>query len=112
MQKSGRAMTKTYLYYSLGISVALALIILGVRNYLPPQVPLFYGKAVGEEQLVSTIGLMLAPLTSFIVTVINFLLIRVIKDNFLQKVLTVSTLFISGLIAITTLKIIVLVGFF
>lgn len=115
MPKSGQDMTipnKNYFYYSAGISILLIIIVYAIKNYLPPEVPLFYGKAVGQDQLVPTLGLLYAPLTSLTITFINFLLTRVIKDSFLQKILVLISFFVSILIAITTIKIIFLVGHF
>jgi hypothetical protein len=83
-----------------------------LRGFLPPVVPLFYGRPVGEGQLVSTLGLLIAPAASFLITAVNLLLNLWTKDDFLKKVLAVTALIISIVTAITVIKIMLLVGFF
>lgn len=105
-------MNKKYLYYSSGISILLIIIIIALTNYLPPEVPLFYGEPVGEAQLTSSSKLVIAPLISLSISIINFFLLKIVKDIFLQKLLMITSLFIAILIGITVVKIIFLVGFF
>ncbi len=78
---------------------------------MPPLAPLFYGRPVGEAQLTNSLGLLIAPGTSFLITVLNLFLSLWTKDDFLKKLLAVSTIVISVLTAITVTKIILLVGF-
>ncbi|MFI5240960.1 MAG: hypothetical protein ACHQUA_00845 [Microgenomates group bacterium] len=103
---------KNHVYFSVGISLFIAILVVILKGFLPPEVPLYYGKAVGEEQLVPTLGLLFAPGVSLFVTILNVALSKSIKDVFFKKVLIVSALFVSILIAITVIKIVFLVGFF
>jgi len=91
------------------LSLVFALI---VRKTLPPQIPLFYGLPQGEEQLSTSLGLTLPSAFSFVIIFINYLLVRFLKNDFLKKALSVSSLIVSVLAGITTVKIAFLVGHF
>jgi len=103
---------KNYLYLSAGLSLFLALIVLVVRNYLPPEVPLFYGKPVGEEQLIPNLGLLIVPGVLLLIIFTNTVLSVITNKPFLKKALIISALFVTIVAAITIFKIIFLVGFF
>jgi hypothetical protein len=90
--------------------VVLSLIIL--KGFLPPQVPLFYGRPAGSAQLTTTLGLFIAPGVSLLITIINFFICLSVKDDFLKKILAISSIVIAILMAITITKITLLVGFF
>lgn len=79
---------------------------------MPPVVPLFYGKPSGEGQLVPTLGLLIAPAASLLITLLNTALSVVTNDTFFKQVLIATTLLITLLTTITVLKVIFLVGFF
>ena len=81
-----------------------------LRNYLPPELPLFYGAAQGQDQLTSVLGLVIPGIYSVIVTLINTSFALLIKNKFLQHTLIATTLVVTILCFITTLKIIFLVG--
>jgi len=97
---------------SFAINLALILIVVLLKDILPPEVPLFYGKPVGEMQLTSALGLLIAPIAAIFITVINIALNFWVRDLFAKKILIISAFFVSVLTAITILKIIFLVGFF
>ncbi len=103
---------KKYIYLSFTVIAVSLLSILIFRDFLPPLVPLFYGRPVGQAQLVGTLGLLIAPLVALIITLTNLFFARLVEDNFLKKVLVLSSSFISLLSLITILKIVFLVGFF
>lgn len=103
---------KEYVYFSVGLILTLVLTIILLRNHLPPVVPFFYGKAIGEGQLTNTIFLLLAPGASTLVLVLNILLTLVIDNTFLKKILIMCIFLFSLLMTITVFKIIFLVGFF
>lgn len=103
---------KGCVYFSIVINVFSAVVILVLKGFLPPIVPLFYGLPEGSEQLIPTLGLILVPATGLAITALNVLLCGTIRDTFLRKLLIISSAFISLLLMITTIKIILLVGFF
>ncbi len=104
--------SRNYVYASFGISLFVSLLVILLKGWLPPEVPLFYGRPVGEEQLVLTFGLLIAPGVAILITILNIILVKTIGDMFLKRALIMASFFVSILTAITVLKIIFLVGFF
>jgi hypothetical protein len=100
------------IYGSFGINLASVALILALRSFLPPVVPLFYGQPYGEFQLVPTLGLLTVPATSVLITLINSIIATRLHDHFYKKALIFSSLFVASLGLIAILKIIFLVGFF
>jgi hypothetical protein len=94
------------------INTLIIALILYLRKSLPPVVPLYYGKPAGEEQLGSSLSLLLPPAISIILTIINSIFAKLTSDPFLQQVLIGLTIVVSVLSTITVLKIIFLVGSF
>lgn len=82
------------------------------QSFLPPQVPLYYGLPIGEEQLSSPLGLVIPGVVSLLILSVNFMLIKITKDDFLKKILAIVALVASFFAIITTYKIIFLVGSF
>ena len=91
--------------------LTIAFIVL-LQNSLPPQVPLFYGLAEGEEQLTTPLGLLIAPGLSTTILLINTSLSTLTKNDFLQKTLILSGFAVGVFSTITIVKIILLVGSF
>lgn len=87
-------------------------VILLVKGYLPPIVPLLYGRPSGESQLVPTLILLAAPALSIFFIIINWLITNLITDLFAKKLLIITTFLLSLLTSITVFKIIFLIGFF
>jgi len=100
------------IYASFVICVFLILVVFVLQKFLPPQVPLFYGEPVGENQLVSSRGLALAPVFALAITIANTFIATKIEDDFTQKILITASLFISILVFLTLTRIIFLVGSF
>ena len=103
---------KGCVYFSLALNILLISIILILKRFLPPIVPLFYGLPDGVEQLTPYFGLILAPIIGLVITFVNIFISNTIRDVFLKKALIISSAFISLLLAITITKIILLVGLF
>lgn len=103
---------RNYFLAAIIINICVVILFLLLKGFLPPLTPLFYGKPVGELQLTSTFGLLITPGVSFLITVLNILLSLWVKDDFLKKILAITTIIVSLLVAITTVKIIFLIGFF
>jgi len=103
---------RNYFLAAITIDLVTGLSIILLRDFLPPLVPLFYGRPAGEAQLTGTFGLLIAPGVSFLITVINLGISLLVENNFLKRILAISTIVISVLTTITVAKIIFLVGFF
>lgn len=76
---------------------------------LPPVVPLLYGLPVSKEQLVPTIGLTIPSMISIAFIAINFTIIKITKDKFLEKILGGLTITCTLLALITIINITTLV---
>jgi hypothetical protein len=97
---------------SIIINLIEAAAIIALKNFLPPLLPLFYGRPTGGTQLTSTFGLMIAPGIAILLTVANLIVSSVVKDEFLKKILAISALAVTVLVLITVTKIIFLIGLF
>jgi hypothetical protein len=97
---------------SLIINFLTALSVLIIQSHLPPQIPLFYGLAEGEEQLIFPLGLIIPALFALVVSIVNAALTLIIKNDFLQKTLILAGFAVTIFSTITTVKIILLVGSF
>lgn len=103
---------KGYFYASLALILFTSLSVVVLKSLLPPVVPLFYGRATGETQLVPAFALLIAPGFSLLFTLINLGLVFLSNDLFLKKILILGAFAVSLLSSITVFKIIFLVGFF
>jgi hypothetical protein len=92
------------------VNLLLVVFVISMQSFLPPVVPLLYGLPKGEEQLVPKLFLASPALASELVLIVNALLIKLIKDDFLQKSLFYLIVAVCALCAITTLRIFFLVG--
>lgn len=81
-----------------------------LKGKLPPEVPLFYGAAEGQEQIAASSLLIVPPIISSLFIAINLFLSYFLGDEFLKKALLVTAISTSLLAATTTIKIIFLVG--
>lgn len=102
----------SFWYFSLFLPLAATALVLTIKSFLPPVVPLFYGQAEGERIIAPMLGLLIIPATSLFITAINTILSLFSKDIFLKKTLILGAFFISILLSISLVKIIFLVGFF
>jgi hypothetical protein len=103
---------KNLIYIAFGLSIVNLIFVIALQKYLPPQVPLFYGAAEGEEQLTSSLGLLIPGCLSIILILLNSLLSLFLESSFLQKILSVVSFTVTLLSAITVTKIILLIGSF
>lgn len=94
------------------LSIALALSFLLIFwMKLPPQVPLFYSKPWGEEQLVSPVFLLLPLVLSGVFILANALLISILPENiFLKRALILAAAIASILASITVIRILFLIS--
>lgn len=103
---------KKLVVFSIIINVLTVVFILAVKNRLPPEVPLFYGRPTGEEQLSTTLGLAIPAVVSFFILFINIGLSLLFTNDFLKKTLILSGISSVAFSTITTVKIIFLIGSF
>jgi hypothetical protein len=87
-------------------------LVLLLQRSLPPEVPLFYGLPKTEEQLASSLNLIIPSLAALTIIIINLLISQFIKDTYLKSVLVLVGVAGVFFATITTLKIIFLVGSF
>jgi hypothetical protein len=80
-------------------------------NRLPPQLPLFYQKPWGQEQLVSKTNFLILPASNLIFCLINIRIASFFfkKENLLSQILVFSSLTICSLASVTLIKIITIV---
>ena len=80
------------------------------RFILPPQIPLYYGLPQSSEQIVPASYLFLPSFMSLVFTILNAYVSIFVDNTYLKKVFAFSSILISILTAVTTLKIVFLVG--
>jgi len=103
---------RNYFLAAIVINIVICLSLLALKSFLPPLVPLFYGRPSGESQLTSFFGLFVAPGMSLLITGINAFLSLWVDDIFLKRILAICAIVISVMAAITIIKIVFLVGYF
>ncbi|MBI4153603.1 hypothetical protein HY503_01225 [Candidatus Woesebacteria bacterium] len=94
------------------VNILIILFALFAQRFLPPEVPLFYGLAEGTEQLAPRLFLLIPSSGSFVVLIANSLISSRVEDTFIKKALIFTAIGTTFFAAITTLKIIFLVGSF
>ncbi len=95
----------------LALFVAQILLILIFWRFLPPQLPLFYSRPWGKEQLTTPLGLFLLPAFSLMVIFINFLLAKFIsqEEKLIAQILVTAAFLFNLLCLLTLIQIIRLV---
>jgi hypothetical protein len=94
------------------LSVLSVISITFSKIFLPDIIPLYYGKPTGVEQLSNFWFFFIIPSVSLLVTTVNVLISMSAKDEFIKKILAISSLAVSIMATIAVIKIIFLVGFF
>ncbi|RJR28567.1 hypothetical protein C4564_05010 [Candidatus Microgenomates bacterium] len=97
---------------TLSINLLVIIFVLFMQNFLPPTVPLLYGQPLGESQLAKREFLLIIPISAALVSTVNLIMGKYVKDEFLISVLFGLSFLGTTLSTITTLKIIFLVGNF
>ncbi|OGK09856.1 hypothetical protein A2767_01520 [Candidatus Roizmanbacteria bacterium RIFCSPHIGHO2_01_FULL_35_10] len=99
------------LYQLIAANVLMALIGVFKFNTLPPQIPLFYSKPVGEDQLTDTWFILILPLFMNLLFFLNkFIFGRFFReDTFVQKIFYYLNLFLLAGFTLIFAKIIFLV---
>ena len=109
---ASKIVSKKFLAASVLFSISAISIPIIFRNNLPPVIPLFYGLAEGENQLVHPLFLTIPAGLGLLIILINTLLSTIITNNFIKRSLILSSFAVSLLVFITTVKILLLVGSF
>ena len=91
--------------------VVSAIILLWRYQTLPPLVPLWYGKPWGADRLAHPLWLLLLPVASLIILIINTIASRTITRDMLifSQILAATALLVSILSLVTLAKIVFLV---
>lgn len=101
-------MQKLFLIF-LFISLSTILYAFFQFNSLPPEIPLWYGRPIGENQIAQKDFIFLPSAISIFYIIVCLLFIKKVKDKFLIKIL-IGTAFLSTILTtITTVKIINLI---
>lgn len=103
---------KNYLALSFIVALGTLFAVIFLQKRLPPQVPLFYGAAEGETQIVPSWALIVPSLISLFVVIANSALASFLKDDFIKKTLVLVATVTAFFSVVTTFKIIFLVGSF
>lgn len=103
---------RKYLFITIVINILLIAVSFLIQQWLPPEIPLFYGQVQGSKQLAPSLGIAIPALVSLVILSINLLISQLVAADFLKKILIITAISLSLLSLITTLKIIFLVGSF
>jgi len=78
---------------------------------LPPQVPLFYSRSWGKEQLVSPIALLVLPAASLMITLANLATVSLMpgEERLASQLLVIFATVFNFLCLVTLFKIVILV---
>lgn len=103
--------TKTLTQISLFLLAAQILIIISVWRFLPPEIPLFYSRPWGTDQLVKYPGIIILPAICLIVFFANTLVaqLAIKEETLVKKMLAVASLTFCFLILISLIQIIRLI---
>ena len=96
----------------IGLNLTVVVLFLLIKGFLPPIIPLLYGRPSGAGQLLPDWGILLAPALSTLLIIINVVTSNYVLAVFSKKLLIAAGCLVSLLTTITVLKIIFLVGFF
>jgi hypothetical protein len=107
-----KATFHNYFIVSVIISIISAVLILVSKQFLPPVLPIFYGRPAGAEQLAPFWYIFLIPSISIAIITINLIINILIESLFTKKILAITSLVVSLMSTITIIKIILLVALF
>lgn len=102
---------KQLLKLSFILILVQALIILFSLSFLPSQVPLFYSRPWGEEQLAHPLYLFILPLANLAIFILNSILLSFIekKELLIRQILIICILLFNFLSLITLIQIVRLI---
>jgi len=99
-------------YSSIIVNLVVIILVLVLKNRIPPEVPLFYGLADGEDQLTKNVWLIIDPAVSLTVVLINVYLVSLVTNDLLKKTLIITGFCVTIFSLVTLVQIVLLVGYF
>lgn len=102
---------KTIARTNLFLLVCQIFIIFAVWQFLPPEIPLFYSRPWGKDQLVPFPAILILPVTGLIVFFANLVIARLAakEETLVKQMLSISSFVFSFLIMIALIQIIRLI---
>ena len=95
------------------VASQVLIVIVGLLSYpkLPPQVPLFYSRPNGDDQIVDTIYLAYLPISMVLIVLINIYISRFLFSGnvFVRRIIYYANIVIIILITLIFLRIIMLI---
>lgn len=90
----------------------LIVILIGLlaKFVLPPQIPIFFGFPQTEEQLASSLFIVIPPIISLFFITLNSIFTIKMESSYIKKSLAFASLAVTLLSTIAVIKIIFLVG--
>jgi len=106
-----RELNKTTTQINLILLAAQALAIVLVWRFLPPEIPFFYSRPWGKDQLASYPSIVMLPLIGLIIFFTNLVIaqLAIKEDSLIRKMLVIASLVFSFLILISFVQIIRLI---
>lgn len=100
------------IYLVVFIVILFIIILLIKYPNLPPQVPLFYSLSRGNDQLANPIFLLILPLSSILIEMINGIISISLyeKDYLTARILMILSSFVSIILFITFIKILSIIS--
>lgn len=100
------------LYFLIASNLLMILMFLLKFNHLPPQIPLFYSKPWGEDQLVEYWIIFILPVLLNFFFFLNRFIYKIffVDDLVVKKIITYLNLFLIISITLVFLKIILLIS--
>lgn len=107
----GKNLVRAATQINLVLLAVQVLIIISIWRFLPPEIPLFYSRPWGEDQLVNYPGIVILPAICLIVLFANTVVAQLAakEETLVKKMLALASLTFSFLILISLVQIIRLI---
>jgi len=104
-------LTKTITQINFFFLFAQILIIVFVWRFLPPEIPLFYSRPWGEDQLIKYPGIIILPAVCLIIFFTNVVVARLAtkEETLVKRILALASLTFALLVFISLIQIIRLI---
>lgn len=107
-----KVVLRNYFLASIALNMLSAIGTIAIKSFMPPLIPIFYGRPTGADQLASFWFIFLIPGVAISITITNLFISISLKDDLIKKIIAISSFIISGMATFTIIKIILLIGFF